>query len=122
MKGLSEALKPFLATGGRITLDTVLTFAMNSDMVDDEGDDFRRETYKANITSLFNQNDFYSVGNGVFCFIDDMTDEEIQKTATKLDSTGHRYIEKAEKLLAGHGYINPETMEVEFPEPVVLGE
>ena len=106
MKGLSEALKPFLATGGRITLDTVLKFAMNSDMVDEEGDDFRLETYKANVTSLFNQNDFYSVGNGVFCYIDDMTDEELRKTATK--------------MLAGQISFDAETGEYIIPEPVVI--
>lgn len=122
MKGLTEALKPFLATGGRVTLDTVLKFAMNSDMVDEEDDDFRLETYKANITSLFNQNDFYSVGNGIFCFIDDMTDEERDRTATKLDSTGHRMITKAETMRSGQGYINTETMQIEFPEPVAVGD
>ncbi len=120
MKGLSEALKPFFVSGGRVTLDTVLKFAMNSNMVDEEGDDFRLEIYKASITSLFNQNNFYSVGNGVFCYIGDMTDEERRKTATKLDSTGHHYIEKAEKMLAGQISFDAETGEYIIPEPVVI--
>lgn len=122
MKGISKALIPFLISGGRVSLDTMRKFAMNSEMIDEEEDDFRLDAYTHNITSFLNQNDFYSVGDGIFCHIDSMTDDERRNTATKLDSTGKRYIEKAEKILDGQGYINPETMEIVFPDPVRVNE
>ena len=104
-----------------MTLDTVVTFIINSGVYEMDGKKAIRDLCERDVTSLFNQADFYSVGKGVFCFVDDMTDDERNNTAAKLDSSGHRMINKAEKI-AGQGYINPETMEVEFPEPVVIGE
>lgn len=120
VKGLSSTVMPFLMSGGRVTIDTVLEYAMNSPLIDEEDEDFRTEVYKRDIKTIFTQNDFYSVGKGVFCHIDDMTEEERRNTATKLDSTGKRYIEKAEKIMDGQGFINPETMEIEFPEPIKI--
>ena len=120
MKGLSSTVMPFLMSGGRVTIDTVLNYALNSPFIDEEDEDFRIEVYKRDIKTIFTQNDFYSVGDGVFCHINDMTEEEKRSTATRLDSTGKSYIEKAEKIIDGQGFINPETMEIEFPEPIKI--
>lgn len=120
MKGLSSTVMPFLMSGGRVTIDTVLNYALNSPFIDEEDEDFRIEVYKRDIKTIFTQNDFYSVGDGVFCHINDMTEEEKRSTATRLDNTGKSYIEKAEKIIDGQGFINPETMEIEFPEPIKI--
>ena len=128
MKGLSYVILPYVTNGGRVVLNELTDIAMDSDYVEKKSyKDCRRELMERDITSFLNQNDFYSVGkddNGrtIFCFIDDMTEEERMKAADKFDDTGNRYHSKADRFRNGQWYIDTETMKIVFPDPVVIGQ
>lgn len=120
MKGITEAIRPFVIGGGRIQLETVRRFVMNSELIDENGIDFRTEKYNADITSALNAADFYATGDGEFTYIEDMTTEELNRTAQKLLKLANSFSGTAKKMQNGQISFDIETGEFIIPEPVSI--
>lgn len=119
MKGMTDVIKPFLTNGGRVKLETILNYAMNCGRVDESDTDFRRETYKSNTVTILNASDFYSVGDGEYVYIDDMTDEEREQKAKEFLKLSATYQKTAGQIcmnLETGGFIIPEPVKVEDGE------
>ena len=104
LKGLSEFIRPYIATPGRLRLRDIVEEAINSKKIDEENDDFRHKVYSSDVSSLLNQADFYSVGDDVFVHIDCMTEDERARKAASAEKTAEIYANKA-KTFRGQMYM-----------------
>lgn len=118
MKGITDAIKPFVRDGGAINFETVVKYVMNSGLVDEEGVDFREEKYKADITSALNAEKFYSTRDNNFTHVNSMTEKQRQETAARFINLANAFSRNAASLQAGQIKFDPETGEFLVPEPV----
>ena len=87
MKGISELVKRYAEGRLRVNINHLTDFTMDSGMVDEESDNFRRSVHRSANASVLNSMDFYSTGDGQYTHISAMSANELKRTRDRINQT-----------------------------------
>lgn len=118
MKGLANVLNPLCNNGGRVKIDEIVRKVLNETAEYKKRKDWRKEVASRDTKSFLNSKDFYSVGEGYYCYFPDMTLDEQKATIDREKRDGYARLQAAH-LHEGQISFNADGS-LEIPEPILL--
>lgn len=118
MNGITKAIRMLIEGKTSVNLKSLISDCQESKIVDEEGVDFRDETYKSQIVSSLNAMDFYATGNGDYTYIEFMTEAQLKKVKDRLVKVIKSMRKTVKKLDGQISFLEDGSLNI--PEPVKI--